>query len=152
MDFSIYGIFGQTYGGNQASFEKWFSVFGKGSKMKHFKLKFGHSKFSFLWFSKITIFDKFSKNHVLSFLLMFGLCTIKSIQWLFDFWQCYTHNTEDILNLNSLFYRKLKWQKSPFGGSFQILINTSICKPSNWISCLALTSNKIVYSINEDKI
>ena len=103
-------------------------------------------------FSKITIFAKFSKNHVLSFLLMSGLCAINSIQWLFDFWQCYTHITEGTLHQNSLIYRKLKWQKLPFGGSFQIFINTSTCKPSNWINCLALTSHKIVYSINEEKI
>ena len=83
---------------------------------------------------------------------MSGLCANKSIQWLFDFWQFYTHNTECTLNQNYLIFRKLKWQKSPVGGSLQIFINTSICKPSNWINCLALTSHEIVYSINEEKI
>ena len=46
--------------------EKWFPSLGRGSKMKHFPLKFWHLKISFLLFSKITIFAKFSKNHVLS--------------------------------------------------------------------------------------
>ena len=44
----------------------------------HFPLKFWQLKFSFLLFSKITIFAKCSKNHVLSFLLVSGLCAIKS--------------------------------------------------------------------------
>ena len=57
MDFSIYGIFGQTYGGNQAKFRKnGFRSLGRGSKMKHFPIKFWHLKFSFLLFFKITIF------------------------------------------------------------------------------------------------
>ena len=60
-------------------FEIWFSVSRMGSKMKHFLLKFWHLEFSFLLFSKITIFAKFSKNHVLSFLLTSGLCAINSI-------------------------------------------------------------------------
>ena len=38
--------------------------------MKHFPLKIWNLNFLFLLFSKITIFAKFSKNHVLSFLLM----------------------------------------------------------------------------------
>ena len=81
MDFSIYGIFGQTYGGNQAKFRKnGFRSLGRGSKMKHFPIKFWHLKFSFLLFSKITIFAKFSKRHVLSFLFMSGLCAINSMQ------------------------------------------------------------------------
>ena len=66
-------------------FEKWFSVSRKGSKMKHFPFKFWHLKFSFLLFSKIATFAKFSKNHVLSFSLLSGLCAINSIQRPFDF-------------------------------------------------------------------
>ena len=57
-----------------------FRFLGRGSKMKHFPLKFWHLKNSFSLFSKVTIFAKFSKNHVLSFLLMSGLCDINSIQ------------------------------------------------------------------------
>ena len=53
--------------------------------MKYFPLKYWHLKFSFLFFSKITIFANFSKNHFLSFLLMSGLCAIDSIKWRFDF-------------------------------------------------------------------
>ena len=48
--------------------KKWFPSLGRGSKMKHFPFKFWHLKISFLLFFKITIFAKFSKNHVLSFL------------------------------------------------------------------------------------
>ena len=44
--------------------------------MKHFQLQFWHLKISFLLFSKITMFAKFSKHHVLSFLLMSGLCAL----------------------------------------------------------------------------
>ena len=36
--------------------------------------------------------------------------------------------------------------------AFWKFINTSICKPSNGINCLALTSHKIVHSINEEKV
>ena len=61
-------------------FEKWFSVSRKGVKNEAFPIKILHLKFSFLLFSKITSFAKFSKNHVLSFLLMSGLCAINSVQ------------------------------------------------------------------------
>ena len=61
-------------------FENWFSVSRKGVENEAFPIKFWHLKFSFLLFSKITIFAKFSKSHVLSFLLMSGLCAINSIQ------------------------------------------------------------------------
>ena len=66
-------------------FEKWFSISRKGVKNEQFPLKFWHLNFLFLLFSKITIFANFSKNHVLSFLLMPGLCAINSMQRLFDF-------------------------------------------------------------------
>ena len=80
MDFPINNIFGQTYGGNQAIFRIMvFRSLGRGSKMKHFLFKYWHLNFLFLLFSKITIFAKFSKNHVLSFLLMSGHCPINSI-------------------------------------------------------------------------
>ena len=61
-------------------FEKWFSVSRKWVKNEAFPIKICLLKFSFLLFFKITIFAKFSKNHVLSFLLMSGLCAINSIQ------------------------------------------------------------------------
>ena len=110
MHFSIYGIFGQTYGGNRARLKKkGFRSLGRGYKKEAFQLKFWNLKFSFLLFSKITSFAKFSKkNLVISFLLMSGLCTIDSIQRLFDFSQCNTHNTEGTLNLISLIFGKLK--------------------------------------------
>ena len=66
-------------------FEKWFSVSRKGVKNEAIPIKILASKIFILLFSKITIFAKFSKNHVLAFLLMSGLCAINSIQWLFDF-------------------------------------------------------------------
>ena len=46
------------------------------SKMKRFQSKIWHLKFSFSSFAKFAIFAKISKNHVLSFLLMSGLCVI----------------------------------------------------------------------------
>ena len=46
------------------------------SKMKRFQSKIWHLKFSFSSFAKFTIFAKISKNHVLSFLLMSGLCVV----------------------------------------------------------------------------
>ena len=46
--------------------------------MKQFLLKFWHLKFLFLMFSKIIIFAKFSKHHVLSVLLMSDLCAINN--------------------------------------------------------------------------
>ena len=61
-------------------FEKLVSVSRYGAKNEAFPIKVWHLKFSFLLFSKIAIFAKFSKNHVLSFLLMSGLCAINSIQ------------------------------------------------------------------------
>ena len=60
-------------------------VFGQGVKNEAFPIKFWHLKFSFLLFSKITIFAKFSRYQILSFLLMSGHCAINSIQSLFDF-------------------------------------------------------------------
>ena len=62
MDFSIYGIVGQPYGGNQARFLKMVFFLQEGVKNEQFPLKFWHLKFSFLLFSKITIFAKFSKK------------------------------------------------------------------------------------------
>ena len=50
------------------------------SEMKRFQSKIWHLKFSFSSFEKIAIFDKISKIHVLSFLLMSGLCVINSTQ------------------------------------------------------------------------
>ena len=44
------------------------------SKMKRFQSKIWHLKFSFSSFAKFAIFAQMSKNHVLSFLLMSGLC------------------------------------------------------------------------------
>ena len=71
MDFSINNIFGQTYSGNQARFRIMvFRSLGRGSKMKHFLFKFGLLNFLFLLFSKITIFAKFSKNHVFFFIFI----------------------------------------------------------------------------------
>ena len=55
MDFSIFGIFGQTYGGNQADFEKWFSVSRKGVKNEAFTIK--------ILAFKIFIFIVFKNHH-----------------------------------------------------------------------------------------
>ena len=63
MDFSIYGIVVRPMAEMRQDFEKWFLVSGEGVKNE-----------------AIPIFAKFSKNHVLSFLLMSGLCAINSIQ------------------------------------------------------------------------
>ena len=52
---------------------KRFSASLKGVKIKVFPLKNWHLKFSSLSFPKFAIFAKFSKNHVLSLLLMSGL-------------------------------------------------------------------------------
>ena len=57
--------------------EKRFSVSFKGIKMKRFLSKICHLEFSFSSFAKFAIFAKISKNHVLSFLLMSGLCVFK---------------------------------------------------------------------------
>ena len=60
MDFSIYRIYlVRPMAEIRLNFEEWFSVSRKGVKMKHFLLKFWDLKFSFLLFSKITIFAKF---------------------------------------------------------------------------------------------
>ena len=66
-------------------FEKWFSVSKKGIKNEAFPIKMLAFKiFIFIVFQNHH-FAKFSNNHVLSFLLMSGLCAINSIQWVFDF-------------------------------------------------------------------
>ena len=59
-------------------FEKWFSVSRKGVKNEALPINLLAVKF--LLYSKITVFAKFSKNHILSFSLKSGLCAIKSIQ------------------------------------------------------------------------
>ena len=67
------------------AFEKRFSVSRKWLKNEAIPIKILASKiFIFIVFQNHR-FAKFSKNHVLSFLLMSGLCAINSIQWLFDF-------------------------------------------------------------------
>ena len=57
-----------------------FRSLGRGSKMKHFPFKFWHLKCSFLLFTKITIFAKFSKKSCFIILVMSGLCAINSLQ------------------------------------------------------------------------
>ena len=64
-------------------FEKWFSVSRNGVKNEAIPIKIFASKiFIFIVFQS-HLFAKVSKNHVLSFLLMSGLCAIDSIQWPF---------------------------------------------------------------------
>ena len=46
------------------------------SKMKRFQSNICLLKFSFSSFAKFAIFAKISKNHILSFLLMSGLCVV----------------------------------------------------------------------------
>ena len=45
-------------------------------QMKPFQSKIWNFKFSFSSFAKFTIFAKISKNHVLPFVLMSGLCVV----------------------------------------------------------------------------
>ena len=61
-----------------------FRSLGRGQN-EAFPIKILDFKIFILLFSKITIFAKFSKNHVLSFLLMSGLCAINSLLRRFDF-------------------------------------------------------------------
>ena len=61
-------------------FEKWFSVSRKGVKNEAFPIKILAFKIFIFIVFQITIFAKFSKNHVLLFLLMSGHFAINSIQ------------------------------------------------------------------------
>ena len=58
--------------------EKRFLPLLRESEMKRFQSKIWHLKFSFSSFAKFAIFAKISKIHVLSFLLMSGLCVVNS--------------------------------------------------------------------------
>ena len=61
-------------------FEKWFSVSRKGFKNEAFPIKIlVFEIFIFIVFQN-QLFAKFSKNHILSFLLMSGLCAVNSIK------------------------------------------------------------------------
>ena len=60
-------------------FEKCFSVSWKGVKNEAFPIKILAFKILIFIAFQFTIFVKFSKNHVLSFLLMSGICAINSI-------------------------------------------------------------------------
>ena len=67
------------------NFAEWFSVSRKGVKNEAFPIKISAFKiFIFIVFQN-HLFAKFLKSHVLSLLLMSGLCTINSLQRLFDF-------------------------------------------------------------------
>ena len=80
MDFFIYGIFGQTFGGNQARFSKIVFVPRKGVKNEAFPILILAFKiFIFIVFQNHH-FANFFKSHILSFLLMSGLCAVNSIQ------------------------------------------------------------------------
>ena len=61
-------------------FEKWFSVSRKGVKIEAFPIKIlAFEIFIFITFQNQN-FCQIFKKHVLSFLLMSGLCAINSIQ------------------------------------------------------------------------
>ena len=63
MVFYIYGIFGQTYGGNQARFEKQVSVSRKGVKNEAFPIKILAFKiFIFIVFQNHQYCQIFKKN------------------------------------------------------------------------------------------
>ena len=77
------------------------------SKMKRFQSKIWHLKYLFSSFAKFTIFDKISKNHSLSFLLMSGLCVVNvhSDCFIFDKVKCITVKVPSIriaLSIGSL--------------------------------------------------
>ena len=75
MDFSICGIWVSSVPQTRSKqdIEKRLSVPLMGVKIKR-------RKFSFLFSHKFAIFPKFSKNHILLFLLMCGLCHINGTQ------------------------------------------------------------------------
>ena len=56
--------------------KKRFSASFKGIKNEAFPVKTLAFKISFSYFAKFAIFAKISKKHVLSFLLMSGLCVV----------------------------------------------------------------------------
>ena len=74
MDFSIYCIFGQTYGGNQARFSK--MVFGlyEGAKNEAFPLKNLACEIFIFIVSKITILPNFQKIIFIIFIDVWPLC------------------------------------------------------------------------------
>ena len=82
MNFSICGILGQFCGANQTRYMYWKTVFfpSKRSQNKVFPVKTLAFKIFILSFPKVANFARFSKNHVLSFLLMSGLCHINGAQ------------------------------------------------------------------------
>ena len=64
MDFQYIVYFVRLMGETRHDFEKLFGVSRKGIKHEAFPIKILAFKIIFLLFSKITIFAKFSKNHI----------------------------------------------------------------------------------------